>query len=70
LNIGLVVDMFLEAIFNFVAAVIWPVYWMSSIDAQYSWVWFVAAYAGYALGLKRAHIIYARRQSGSASRSE
>jgi hypothetical protein len=54
LNIGLVVDMFLEAIFNFVAAVTWPVYWMTSIDAQYSWIWFVAAYAGYWQGLRMA----------------
>jgi nitrogen fixation-related uncharacterized protein len=62
LNVGLIVDMFLEAIFNFVAAVTWPLYWMSSIDAQYSWVWFLAAYAGYWQGLKLARRAHRERQ--------
>lgn len=62
LNVGLIVNMFLEAIFNFIAAVTWPIYWMSSIDAQYSWVWFIAAYAGYWQGLKLAQRTHRQRQ--------
>ena len=62
LNVGLIVDMFLEAIFNFIAAVTWPFYWMASIDAQYSWIWFVAAYAGYWQGLRMAQRTHRLRE--------
>ena len=62
LDVDLIVDMFLEAIFNFVAAVTWPVYWMSSVDMQYAWVWFLAAYAGYWLGLRQAQRVHRQRR--------
>jgi len=63
LDIGLIVDMFVEALMNFIAAVTWPLYWMSSIDAVYVWVWFVAAYLGYWLGLKLAQKAFNARKS-------
>jgi hypothetical protein len=35
-------------------AIAWPGYWLSSIDSQYVWLWFVAAYAGYWAGARLA----------------
>jgi hypothetical protein len=58
LGVGLIVDMLLEAIFNFVAAVTWPVYWMGNIETSVAWLWFVAAYAGYWLGLRQAQRLH------------
>ena len=54
IDIGLLVGIFVEAIMNFVAAIIWPLYWMQKIDSQNVWVWFVAAYGGYTLGARLA----------------
>lgn len=62
LDISLIIDMFIEALMNFVMAVAWPAYWISSIDAAYAWVWFPAAYLGYWQGLKLAQREHRRRQ--------
>jgi len=62
LDIGLFVDMFIEALMNFIWAMAWPAYWISSIDAAYVWVWFPAAYLGYWQGMKLAQREYRRRQ--------
>jgi hypothetical protein len=55
------VDMFVQAIMNFVSAMIWPVYWMSRIDTNQVWIWFLMAYAGYWAGLKLAQALIRRR---------
>jgi hypothetical protein len=61
LNLNVIINIFVEAIINFITAMIWPVYWMDRIDMQHMWVWFVMAYAGYWLGLKLAQVLNQRR---------
>jgi len=54
LNFDLIIRMLIEALTNFISAMVWPVYWMGRIDTQQVWVWFLMAYAGYWAGLKVA----------------
>ena len=61
LNFSLVVEMFVQAIMNFVNAMIWPVYWMQRIDTNQVWAWFLIAYGGYWVGLKLAQALIQRR---------
>jgi len=60
LDIGVIIDIFIEAISNFISAMIWPFYWMDRIDTGQTWLWFVVAYAGYWAGLKIAQVAYLR----------
>jgi len=53
-DIDVIVQLFISAITNFVTAMVWPVYWMKRIDTNQVWMFFVAAYGGYVLGLKLA----------------
>lgn len=55
LNLDVLIRFFIDAIMNFVSAMVWPLYWIKRIDTNNIWVWFIAAYAGYLLGLKLAH---------------
>jgi nitrogen fixation-related uncharacterized protein len=66
LDFGLIIDIFVAAIMNFVAAIIWPLYWLKRIDTEQTWIWFVVAYAGYYAGMKAAQILVQRR-SGAKS---
>jgi len=50
-----------QALLNFVNAMIWPAYWMQRIHTQQVWVWFLVAYAGYWSGLKLAQSLARRR---------
>jgi nitrogen fixation-related uncharacterized protein len=52
LNLDVIIQIFIEGIMNFVSAMVWPVFWMKRIDTDQTWMWFVAAYAGYLFGLK------------------
>jgi hypothetical protein len=61
LNFQLLIQIFIDALKNFIAAITWPVYWMERIDTDQTWVWFVMAYAGYWLGLKLAQLLTQRR---------
>lgn len=61
LNLDVLVQMFVQAVMNFVTAMIWPVYWMKRIDTGQVWIWFVMAYAGYWVGLKLAQKLIRRR---------
>ena len=63
LDIGVIIGMFIEALTNFISAMIWPVYWMDRIEADQEWVWFVAAYGGYWLGLRMAQTMFHRRKA-------
>jgi len=58
LNVGVIVNVFIEALVNFIAAMVWPAYWINKIDTNQPWVWFVAAYAGYWLGLRVAERLH------------
>jgi len=55
LGLDVIIQFFIDAIMNFVSAMVWPLYWMQRIDTNYAWVFFVAAYTGYWFGLKLAH---------------
>lgn len=63
LEISVIVGIFVEALTNFISAMIWPVYWMDRIDTDQTWVWFVVAYGGYWLGLRMAQTLFQRRQA-------
>jgi len=60
IGIGAVIELLVNSIINFVAAIAWPVYWIRQASGAYIWVWFVAAYAGYWLGIRLA--LTARQQ--------
>ena len=62
LDPGVIIDMFVEALTNFITAMIWPAYWMSRIETNRVWIWFVMAYLGYWLGVKLAQVLMQRRQ--------
>jgi len=61
LNLDVIIQMFVQALMNFITAIVWPVYWMKRIETHQVWVWFVMAYAGYWAGLKLAQILIQRR---------
>lgn len=54
LGFGLLVDMFVQGIKNFFAGLLWPLYWLNNLDSGRLWVWFIAAYAGYGIGMRLA----------------
>lgn len=56
LSIGLLVEVFIDQLKNFVSALAWPWYWMNEIRTGDIWLWFLAAYAGYWLGARAALI--------------
>ena len=60
LDIGVIISVLIEAITNFITAMIWPIYWMDRIDTDQTWIWFVIAYAGYLAGLKLAQLLIQR----------
>lgn len=61
LGLNLVIQMLVQALLNFVSAMIWPVYWMQRIETHQVWVWFGMAYAGYWCGLKLAQVLVRRQ---------
>ena len=66
LGVDVIINMLVEALTNFITAMVWPLYWMRRIDTDQTWVWFVMAYVGYWLGLKLAQAL-AQRRSGVAT---
>ena len=64
LDLDVIINIFVNALMNFISAMVWPFYWMKRIDTDQVWVWFLVAYGGYWLGLKLAQILI-RRQSES-----
>lgn len=60
LNFGVIVNIFIEAITNFITAMVWPLYWMQRVDSNQVWIWFAVAYGGYWFGLKQAQAIHQR----------
>ncbi len=63
LDLDVIINMLIEALTNFITAMVWPLYWMRRIDTEQTWVWFVMAYVGYWLGLKLAQVLVQRHQS-------
>lgn len=62
-NFGLdvIINILISALSNFIAALVWPLYWLKRIDTDNALVWFVVAYAGYWLGLKLAQSLVQRK---------
>lgn len=58
-NVGMLVNLLLEAMFNFVVAVAWPVQWLVARPPAHALLWVVAAYAGYWLGMQLAQRVVA-----------
>lgn len=53
-GVDMLVNLFVEALRNFIIAIAWPAYWLSNIQTHYPWLWFLAAYAGYWGGARLA----------------
>ena len=60
-GIGVIIEILVSALTNFISALVWPVYWLRRIDTNQPWVWFVVAYAGYWAGLKLAQALVKRK---------
>lgn len=50
LNVGDLINLFINSIMNFIVAITWPVYWMNKVEGQSIWLWFLVLYAGYVTG--------------------
>ena len=61
LNFNIIVSMLVQALTNFITAMVWPVYWMRRVETHQVWIWFLMAYAGYWGGLKLAQALAQRR---------
>jgi len=61
LNFDVIVQMFVQALMNFVTAIAWPAYWLKRIDTDQVWIWFLMAYAGYWVGLRLVEKLIQRR---------
>ncbi|MCW8871734.1 MAG: hypothetical protein OQK01_03840 [Xanthomonadales bacterium] len=42
-GINMLVGILVDAVTNFVAAIAWPVYWLSDIRSDHIWIWFIIA---------------------------
>lgn len=65
-GVDVMVQMLISALTNFIAALVWPLYWLRRIDTDQPWVWFVVAYAGYWAGLKLAQALALRKVRGES----
>jgi hypothetical protein len=54
LDLGLLIEFFIESLMNFIAAIAWPVYWIGETENGHFWIWFLVAYGGYWAGLQLA----------------
>jgi hypothetical protein len=54
LSIDLFIGLIIDGLMNFMVALAWPVYWISSIGGGRIWIWFGIAYAGYWAGVRIA----------------
>lgn len=66
INIGIIVNVFIEGFMNFITAIIWPIYWTKQISTEQTWLWFIAAFVGYSLGSKLAHKAHQAQAEKSA----
>lgn len=54
--VGLAVEFIVNSFQNFITAIVWPVYWPDVLDSERIWLWLIAGYGGYWLGMKAARI--------------
>ena len=48
-SVNTLVNLFIETLMNTFTALVWPMYWLRSVEGD-AWIWIVVAYAGYWLG--------------------
>ena len=48
-SVNTLVNLFIETLMNTLTALVWPVYWLSSVEGA-AWIWIVVAYVGYWAG--------------------
>lgn len=53
-GLNMLINLLVEALRNFIVAIAWPAYWLSTIHTDQAWLWFAAAYAGYWGGARLA----------------
>lgn len=63
LGLSTLINLLVEALRNFIVAITWPVYWLSTMEPRHVWLWFGIAYAGYWGGAQLALRHYAQTQS-------
>jgi hypothetical protein len=63
LSINLLINMIIEGLMNFIAAISWPLYWMSEFGSGQIWIWMVIAYGAYWLGIRAAQHFINKEQS-------
>jgi hypothetical protein len=63
IDLSVIIRILIDALTNFIRAMVWPVYWMERIDTNQVWIWFVVAYGGYWVGLNRALTMHQRRKA-------
>ena len=44
LSVGMLVELFIDALMNFIVAIAWPAYWLGEMTGPYIWVWLAVAY--------------------------
>ncbi len=54
LSLDLLINLLVGAVKNFLVAIAWPAYWMGEVHSGRIWLWFIAAYAGYWVGVHLA----------------
>ncbi len=65
ISVGMLIGLFIEAVKNSIIAIAWPAYWLTDIQSNHIWAWFVAAYAGYWLGSSLAARNFREREKES-----
>ena len=53
-GLDMLVNLFVNAVRNFVVAIAWPAYWLAEIHSSRIWLWLLVAYAGYWGGARLA----------------
>jgi len=54
ISFDMLLELFIDAMMNFVVAITWPVYWLGDIAGAHIWIWFAVAYGAYWTGSKYA----------------
>jgi hypothetical protein len=54
ISFALIINLFVGALRNFVIAIAWPFYWLSEIQSDFIWAWFIVAYGAYWVGSRLA----------------
>ncbi len=54
ISLNLLINLLIGAFKNFIVAIAWPVFWMSEVHSGRIWLWFIAAYLGYWVGVRIA----------------